>query len=224
MINCIIVEDEPVARNILKKYIGDVPSLNLVGECKDAISALDILNKNKVDLIFLDINMPKLTGISFLKSLRDPPGVILTTAYSEFALESYELNVLDYLLKPFSFERFLKAINKAESSNKSEHLEKYLFIKADGKSYKIELDDILLIESKGDYVTLHTHKDKFTYYETLKSLSEKLPQHNFIRIHRSYIISFSKIEYIEGNVAYINKKGIPIGNAFKETLIQRFNN
>ena len=220
MMTCLIIDDEPVARDILRTYISDTPQLNLSGECESAVAALSFLKEQSVDLIFLDINMPKLSGISFLKSLPAPPKVILTTAYSEYALEGYELDVVDYLLKPFSFERFLKAVNKVPEP--SDNDDTYVVIKADGKTYRINEKDILFAESLGDYITLHTTAERLTFNRTLKSFSDELSASNFVRVHKSFLVSMRQIDYVEGNMIHINDHEIPIGNAFKDEFKSRF--
>lgn len=224
MIRCLIVEDEPIARDVLRKYIEDTPGIVLAGECVDAIEALSFLEDNRVELLFLDIQMPKLSGISFLKSNKQPVEVILTTAYSEFALESYELDVIDYLLKPFSFERFLKAVQKAKNALQQNSVENNVIsIKANGKLYRINVEDIQYAESKGDYVTLITIENKLTYYGTLKALQEQIGSKSILRVHKSFVVNLDKIDFIEGNNICLNKKSIPIGNAFKELFLNQFN-
>lgn len=222
MIKCIIIEDEPVARAILKTYIEDTPSLELKGEFQEAISALEFLKSGEVDLIFLDINMPKLSGISFLKSLPDPPNVILTTAYSEYALEGYELDVVDYLLKPFSFERFLKAVNKLNVFDSSKSKEDTISIKADGKLYRVNLNEIVFGESKGDYITLHTNQKKLTFNQTLTSFIEELKDPSFVRTHRSYMVNIKRIDFVEGNMIFISSNEVPIGKSYKEEFRKKF--
>lgn len=219
---CLIIDDEPVARDILRQYIADTPLLELSGECESALTALEFLKNEPVDVLFLDVNMPKLSGISFLKSLNNPPKVILTTAYSEYALEGFELDVTDYLLKPFSFERFLKAVNKLTKSDQSSPKESTVVLKADGKTYRVQTNDILFIESMGDYLTVHTSDQKLTFYKTMKSFSEELPSDSFIRVHKSFLVSLSKIDYLEGNLIFIEGNEIPIGNAYKEEFLSRF--
>lgn len=221
-IKCIIAEDEPIAREILRQYISDVPNLTLVKEFEDGLNAYNYLKTESVDLLFLDINMPKLSGISLLKSLQNPPKVILTTAYSEYALDSYELDVIDYLLKPFSFERFLKAIHKVENHNSVKRSDNFLNVKADGKIYRISFSEILYIEAKGDYLTLHTETQKLTFYKTLKSILHDLPAANFLRVHKSYIIDLNKIDFVEGNLIHIGNNIIPIGKAYKAEFAGAF--
>ncbi len=217
---CLIIDDEPIARDILRTYISDTPRLTLSGECESAVNALSCLKERNVDLIFLDINMPKLSGISFLKSLSAPPKVILTTAYSEYALEGYELDVVDYLLKPFSFERFLKAVNKVPEP--SDNDESYVVIKADGKTYRIDEDDILFAESQGDYITLHTTRERYTFNQTLTSFTDQLSASRFLRVHRSYLVSLQQIDYVEGNMIHIKGRDIPVGQAYKEEFKNSF--
>lgn len=219
---CLIIDDEPVARDILRKYINDSPSLVLSGECESALAALEFLKESSVDLLFLDVNMPRLSGISFLKSISDPPKVILTTAYSEYALEGFELDVVDYLLKPFSFERFLKAVNKVSLKESNAGKDPAIVIKADGKTYRIQTNYILFVESMGDYLTLHTTDQKLTFYKTMKSFAEELPSASFIRVHKSYLIALNKIDYLEGNLIFIHGHEIPIGNAYKEEFLNQF--
>jgi len=220
MMTCLIIDDEPIARDILRTYISDTPRLTLSGECESAVNALSCLKERNVDLIFLDINMPKLSGISFLKSLSAPPKVILTTAYSEYALEGYELDVVDYLLKPFSFERFLKAVNKVPEP--SDNDESYVVIKADGKTYRIDEDDILFAESQGDYITLHTTRERYTFNQTLTSFTDQLSASRFLRVHRSYLVSLQQIDYVEGNMIHIKGCDIPVGQAYKEEFKNSF--
>jgi len=220
---CLIIDDEPAARDILRSYISDTEELELCGECKDALEARNMIKDTKPDLIFLDINMPRLTGIEFLKSLNNPPKVIFTTAYSEYALEGFELDVVDYLLKPFSFERFLKAVGKAQrGSNIESESEEFITIKADGKLYRIGYEEILFAESQGDYLTIHTKEKKLTFYETMKSFLEQLPNSEFIRIHRSFLIAISKVDYVEGNIVKIGVKELPIGQSYKEDFLKKY--
>jgi len=223
---CIIIEDEPLAQNILKKYIGDHPSLELVAVYSDALEAQTTLAQQNIHLIFLDINLPKLSGINFIKTLLHPPLVIFTTAYPEFAVEGFELNAVDYLLKPFSFERFLKAINKAleklttpASQNPSTNQSSFVFLKADKKFHKVDLDTIYYIEAIGDYMKVITDRGQFIINETMKKLQEQLPPDSFIRVHKSFIISRNKIKYIEGNYVQVEDKSIPIGATYRNEVL-----
>ena len=222
---CLIVEDEPLAQNILKKYIGDHPSLELVATCTDALEAQLILNKQAIHLIFLDINLPKLSGINFLKSLLQSPLIIFTTAYPEFAVEGFELNAVDYLLKPFSFERFLKAVNKViEKLNnfslpKKEEIDAFIFFKSDKKIHKVDLESIHYIEAVGDYMKVITDSGQLLINETMKNLQEELPARSFIRVHKSFIISRNRIKFIEGNYIQVETKSIPIGATYRNDVL-----
>jgi len=222
---CIIVEDEPLAQNILKKYIADHPSLELVATCTDALEAQLILNKQAIHLIFLDINLPKLSGINFLKSLLQSPLIIFTTAYPEFAVEGFELNAVDYLLKPFSFERFLKAVNKVieklnnSSLPKKEEIDAFIFFKSDKKIHKVDLESIHYIEAVGDYMKVITDSGQLLINETMKNLQEELPARSFIRVHKSFIISRNRIKYIEGNYIQVENKSIPIGATYRNDVL-----
>jgi len=221
---CIIIEDEPLAQNILKKYIADHPSLELVSICSNALEAQTILSQQTIQLIFLDINLPKLSGINFIKTLLHSPLIIFTTAYPEFAVEGFELNAIDYLLKPFSFERFLKAVNKAleklnvpVTQNNSESL--FVFLKVDKKIHKVDLDSIFYIEAIGDYMKVVTSTGQLIINETMKKLQESLPANFFIRVHKSFIISRNKINFIEGNFVQVEDKSIPIGATYRNEVL-----
>jgi DNA-binding LytR/AlgR family response regulator len=192
---CIIIEDEPLAQNILKKYIGEHPSLELVAVCNDALEAQTVLTQENIDLLFLDINLPKLSGINFIKTLTRPPSIIFTTAYPEFAVEGFALNAVDYLLKPFSFERFLKAVNRAfeklnasPTQNSIDNQISYIFLKADKKIHRVELETIHYIEAIGDYMKVVTNTGQLIVNETMKKLLEELPARSFMRVHKSFII------------------------------------
>ena len=227
---CMIIEDEPLAQNVLKKYIDDVPSLDLIAVCGNALEASEIVQSKNIQLLFLDINLPKLSGINFLKTLPEPPMVIFTTAYPEFAVDGFELDAIDYLVKPFSFERFLKAINKAlnkinrQPGNTTEDriTDDFIFLKADKKVYKINLDDILYAEATGDYVKVITREGQHVANITLKKLQEELPSNSFIRVHKSFLISASKIKFFEGNYIKVGQTDIPIGAAYREDILARF--
>ncbi len=220
---CIIIDDEPAAREILEEYILGTPELALAGVCKSALEARQFLKENEVELIFLDVQMPRLSGISFLKSLSHPPKVILTTAYSEYALESYELDVVDYLLKPFSFERFLKAVDKTLAKNHKTNTEDdYITLKADGKLYRVKFGEIVFAESQGDYLTLHTTEKRITFNETLKDFCSRLSETNFCRVHKSYLVSLSKIDYLEGNMIRLGEHSVPVGKSYKEAFLEKY--
>jgi DNA-binding LytR/AlgR family response regulator len=227
--NCIIVDDEPLAIDLLDDFISRIPFLSLAGKCKNAFEAIQTINTKSVDLIFLDIQMPNISGIQLLESLERKPIVIFTTAYSEFAVESYNLNAIDYLLKPFNFERFFKAVNKAYShynnqkkdidTNTSREPESnYILVKADYKTIKINLSDILYIEGLKDYVKIYTGPKPILTILRLKILEDKLPKNKFIRVHRSFIISIPKIESIERNIIRIAGARIPIGETYRSSF------
>lgn len=237
MARVIIVDDEPLALDVMETYIEKLPSLELVARCENAIQAFDILSKEEVDIMFLDIQMPQLTGIDFLKSLSNPPLVIFTTAYPNYAIEGYELNVIDYLLKPISFERFMKAVNKAmaqlelqndnavatTSEVESEDKADFIFVKADKKLIKINYADILYIEGLKDYVIIKMPTSRVITLQTMKSLEAKLPSTIFKRIHRSYIVNLDKISAVIGNMVEIEKKHLPIGKNYREELLNIVN-
>ncbi len=227
--NCIIIEDQPPAQRILKKYIDDLGTLNLKATFSNAIQAMEFLKTKEIDLIFLDIHLPKISGIDFLKSLTNPPAVILTTAFSEYALESYEFNVVDYLLKPFSFQRFVKAVSKVPAKKitspiaTAENVRKEIFIKSGYEYIKITIDDILYIKSDADYTEIFLPNRKCLSSEPLRYWLENLDNNQFMRIHKSYIINTVKIEKIASNQVFLNEEIIiPIGRAYKENFSQRF--
>lgn len=230
-LRCIIVEDEPPAQEILSVYIHDAGLLELVKVCPDAFSALDLLRQEPIDLIFLDINLPRLSGLNFLKTLERPPMVIFTTAYPEYAVEGFEANAVDYLVKPFSFERFLKAVNKAIEKDKfiknssenqsSEPQQDYLMLRADKKLFKVLFSEIQYIEATGDYLKIFYSNKHLVVHETIKGFLDQLPQNDFIRVHKSFIISIKLINYIEGNQVRIGETFIPIGRSFKEEVEKR---
>ena len=227
-VRCMIIEDEPLAQNVLKKYIEDVSTLDLVSVCSNALEAQEKVQSKSIQLLFLDINLPKLSGINFLKTLPAPPQVIFTTAYPEFAVEGFELDAIDYLVKPFSFERFLKAVNKAlnkmnplpgNSDNKP--VDGFIFLKADKKVYKINLEDILYAEATGDYAKVITREGQYVANITLKKLLEELPPNSFIRVHKSYLIATNKIKFFEGNFIKVGQTDIPIGAAYRDAIFAR---
>jgi DNA-binding LytR/AlgR family response regulator len=219
-----IVEDEPASQEILKAYIADCPNLNLVETCKNAFEANEVLMNRNIDLMFLDIHMPGLSGMKFYQSLSHPPFVIFTTAYPEFALEGFEVDAVDYLLKPFPFDRFLKAVNRAADRLKkiagNQLKDDFVLFKADKKIHKIFLSEILYLEALGDYVKIHL-KDRFLLvHETLQNLQSRLPEPPFYRIHKSFIVSVNKFSYIEGNQVQIGDQSIPIGNIYRDRFIE----
>jgi DNA-binding LytR/AlgR family response regulator len=237
MARVIIVDDEPLALDVMETYVEKLPSLELVARCENAVQAFDVLSREEVDIMFLDIQMPQLTGIDFLKSLSNPPLVIFTTAYPNYAIEGYELNVIDYLLKPISFERFMKSVNKALSqlelqndtgaaANSTESQDEeadFIFVKADKKLIKINYADINYIEGLKDYVIIKMATSRVITLQTMKSLEEKLPSTIFKRIHRSYIVNLDKIDAVVGNMVEVEKKHLPIGKNYREELLNIVN-
>lgn len=233
MIKAIIVDDEPLARQVITQYAREVPELEISYSCNNALEASRVLKEEKIDLMFLDVNMPVLSGLDFLKNLQHPPLVILTTAYSDYALQGYELNILDYLKKPFSFDRFFKAIQKAEEQltlmgQKQEPKVKttYIFIKANKKMVRVEIEDICFIEGLGDYIKIHLKDNYLVTNLSMKKMEDLLPPDEFLRIHKSFIIRLDRIRSIEGNLVEIGKHKLPVGNnyrqAFNDLIDQRF--
>lgn len=238
MLNVLIVDDEPLALDVLETYIGQMSELRLVKRCSNALEANDALKSNDIDLMFLDIQMPQLTGIDFVRTLTKPPMVVFTTAYPNYAIQGFDLNALDYLLKPISLERFVKAVNKAvehaelaqrdgaagygAASQASEHLE-FFFVKADKKLVKVNFDDIIYIEGLKDYVIIRLVHGRVITLQTMKSLEDKLPHGRFKRIHRSYIVAMDKITAIEGNMVEVQEKErpklLPIGKNYRDDLL-----
>lgn len=223
-----IIDDEPIAHRIIEGYCKNLPSLQKIGNCYDAFDAMQFMSHNAVDLIFLDINMPKLSGFDLLKTMQQFPKVIVTSAHKEFALEGYELNVSDYLLKPFSFERFLKAMNKVmdyQNLNSIPSLKKKkgsFFLKGDKKTHQIHTDDILFVEAYGNYTKVFLAKEMIISHEKISSLEGLLPASDFLRVHKSFIVATNKIRTIEGNRIKIRKHFIPIGQTYKHNLKQLF--
>jgi DNA-binding LytR/AlgR family response regulator len=232
-INCLAVDDEPLALSILKKYIGAVESLELVGSCENAVQALQLLQQYKVDLIFLDIQMPQIMGTDFIRTLKKTPKIIFTTAYRKYAIEGFELDAVDYLLKPISFERFLKAVNKVLQMNLDASASQYhvndvlpesapfLYFRVERKMVKIFLHDILYIEGLSDYVRIITVSKTFITKQLISTLEETLPKEIFIRIHRSFIISVNKINSYNADMIVIGNVELPIGRSFKLNTIKK---
>lgn len=223
-----IVDDESIAHDIIKKYCAMLPNMKLMQDCYDAIEAIEYLTDNTVDLIFLDLNMPKLQGFEFLRTLPNPPRIIVTTAYKEHALEGYELNIADYLLKPFSFERFLKAVNKACATNSKaqsnekgeagETKQERIFLRSSNKYIQVSLDDILFVEASGNYIKVFLKEEVITLRGTVSSLMEHMPTDGFIQVHRSFMVAQRHIKSIEGNQIIIDKYTVPIGKLFRSQL------
>jgi DNA-binding LytR/AlgR family response regulator len=229
-INCIIIDDEPLARAGLKEYIADIDFFNLIGEFNTALAATEILGSGKVHLLFLDIQMPKITGIDFFKTLTNPPAVIFTTAYPQYALEGFEVNALDYLVKPVSFDRFYKSALKAkeflgqkknDKPGVQEAASNYFFIKADNSLLKIMYADVLFVEALQNYVTIHTTEKKYISYLTFKSVEEYLPVDAFIKVHKSFIIAANRVDRIDGNEIHIGQHRIPISRNLKDEVMEK---
>ena len=230
MYRCVIIDDEPIAIRVIRNHLASFSEFEVVAECSNALEAIPVLSKEKIDLLFCDIQMPQLTGVDFVRSLPHPPQVIFTTAYRDYAVDAFELHVADYLLKPVSFERFTKAIqhflmhetqaSKTTEANHSAEERDFIFLKADKKHYKVNLDEILYIESLGDYVIVFTTEMKIVTKERISHLLELLPADRFIQIHRSYIVSVDKIESVGPGFVEIRKKKLSIGRNYKKELLE----
>jgi len=234
IIKCLIIDDEPPAREIIRRYVQEVPTLLLSGECANAIQALTVLQQQPVDLLFLDIRMPQLNGTDFIKTLKNPPKVIFTTAFSEYALEGYELDVVDYLMKPIRFDRFLKAVNKAfplntsspelkayaTDLNEEKKNESFVYFRADRKMVKVMLDDILYIESMKDYIKVFTLQGVIITKQSISSVEAMLPGKLFVRTHRSFIVAINKIKSFTNEIIEINREDIPIGKLYRNGVMK----
>ena len=230
-ISCVIVDDEPVARAILTSFVAKIPNLELVKSCKNAMEAFDVANKQSIDIFFLDINMPDISGLSLAKSINKNSKIIFTTAYREYAIDGFNLQALDYLLKPISFDRFLQAINKyfegtsymgreiktAETFVKND----FIFVRSDRKMVKINFDEIMFIESLSDYIKIHLVANTITTRETISNIETKLPTKNFLRIHRSYIVNLKKMSSYTNEYIEIGKKAFPISRTHKENVLKK---
>jgi two-component system, LytTR family, response regulator len=229
-LNCVIIEDEPLARNLMVEYVKKVPSLNLIEAFSNPLAAMETLRSASIDILFLDVQMPEITGISLLKILKKRPIVVLTTAYSQYALEGYELDVADYLLKPITFERFLKSVDKITQRLESAPAVQqtpvesttlaspFIFVKDGTKLVKVKLDEVLFIEGLKDYVTIHTVNQKIVTLQRLKALEEQLPATQFIRIHNSYIVSLGAIDVIQKNEVQIKGVTLPVGDTYRKSF------
>lgn len=226
--NCLIVDDEPIARDIVQSYCAHLPQLKVAASCDNALKAKIILQTEHIDILFLDINMPVLDGIAFLKTLKNKPQVILTTAYKEYAVDAFDLAACDYLLKPFSLERFIMAVDKAierltlrPEPPKPTATEPFIFIKADGKIFKVLHEDLLFAEAAGNHIRIVTRNQTLKPNMTFTRLEEQLPKNLFLRIHRSFIINKSRITHIDGNRVYIGQTEIPIGSNYREDFLKQ---
>jgi len=222
-LKCIITDDEPIARKGLQSYVERIDFLELVGVCEDAIQLNNQLKSQQADLLFLDIEMPYMTGIELLNSLSNPPKVIITSAYAEYAIKGYDLEVSDYLLKPISFDRFLKAVNKVYDqliSSQTPVVQDYLFVKTSLKLEKIRFNDMRFIEGVENYVAIYTSDGKIITHTTLRTILQKLPPCRFVQVHKSYLVNIDKIDSIEGNLLGIGKNKIPLSRTYKETALE----
>ncbi|MFC2151845.1 LytR/AlgR family response regulator transcription factor [Bacteroidota bacterium] len=231
VIQCIIVDDEHVARDVLENHLSRIKTINVVASCKNALEAFNLINNEKIDLIFLDINMPEISGLSFAKSINKDIKIIFTTAYREYAVDGFDLQAVDYLLKPISFERLFQAINKYLDEKKpllsnikkeiSEEISDYFFVRSDRKMIKIEYNEITFIESLSDYIKIHLNDKTVITRETISNIEVKLPQKDFIRVHRSFIVSIANIDSFTNEYIEIKEKEIPISRSYKESVLQR---
>jgi len=234
IVNCIIVDDEPVAREILENHLHKVDAINIIASCKNAVEAFNEISSNEIDLIFLDINMPEISGLSFAKSINKNIKVIFTTAYREYAIDGFNLQAVDYLLKPISFERLLQAVHKylgeniafreAETSEINVEKNDFIFVRSDRKMIKIDFYDINYIESLSDYIKIHLNDKTIVTRETISNIEGKLPQKEFMRIHRSYIVAIAKIESFTNEFIEIENKALPISRSYKQEVLVRLEN
>ncbi|WP_428657415.1 LytR/AlgR family response regulator transcription factor [Runella sp.] len=225
-IKCLIIDDEPVARKIMQEFVEELEWFQLIGQAESPLKAINLMAQNSVDLLFLDIELPQMSGLELLKNFTNPPVVIITTAYPHYALEGFELDVLDYLLKPISMERFLKSALKAktffEQKNKtSSPSADYFFIKCDGKIERIEIRDLLYVKALENYIIIQTAQRKFLTYLTMKGLEEYLPTEQFVKIHKSYLVPIAKIDRIEGNEVQIGNEKLPLSRNLRADVLQR---
>ena len=231
-VTCIVVDDEPMAREILSSFITKVPKLELLNSYSNAMEAFETINNKQVDLVFLDINMPEVSGLSLAKSINNKTKIIFTTAYREYAIDGFDLHAVDYLLKPIAFDRFLQSVNKLfeiTSTQKTDNISiknthaqnDFIFVRSDRKMIKINFDNILYIESLSDYIKIHTQEKTIVTRETISNIETKLPPTNFIRIHRSYIIAIPQISSYTNEFIEINKKAIPISRSYKEDVFKK---
>ena len=225
-INCLIVDDEPIARQIVQEFVEELDWLQLVGQAESPLKAIHLLTQHSVDLLFLDIEMPQMSGLELLKNIPNPPAVIVTTAYPQYALEGFELSVLDYLLKPIAIERFLKAVLKAKAffeqkRKPSTSATDYFFVKCDGNIERIELRELLYVKALENYIIIQTTQRKYVTYLTMKGLEEYLPTEQFIKIHKSYLVPIAKIDRIEGNEVHIGNEKLPLSRNLRAEVLER---
>ncbi|MDN3581585.1 LytR/AlgR family response regulator transcription factor [Mucilaginibacter flavus] len=230
ILNCLIIDDEPIARKLLQEYIDEIDFLTLAGTAENPLKATTLLNELNVDLIFLDINMPKMNGLQFLRSVNNLPMVIMTTAYGQYALDGFEMAVVDYLVKPFSLDRFLKAAQKALElkllrskpvTAPAETSPEYFYVKCDGKIERVLYEDLIYVEAMANYVVLYTIPKKLVVYLTIKGIQEKLPADNFLQVHKSYIVNTKMINSIEGNMLNLGSAKITMGTSFYDEVMDK---
>lgn len=229
ILQCLLVDDEPIARDILRTYIAQVPYLALAGECSDAFEAMQFINRQAVDLIVLDINMPRLSGLDMLRTLKKHPAIIITSAYPEYALEGFELSVTDYLLKPFAFPRFVQATEKVlqraqgvPAADPATEANDFLIVKSDKKLTKLLLSDITYVEAYGNYIYIYCGRERIMSRQTLTLFEEQLPGDNFVRIHKSYIVSMKAVKFFENNEISLGEKKLPVGKVYRDEVLSRF--
>ena len=224
-LKCLIVDDEPLSQDVILEFVEASPELSLAGVCDNALDAGKKLTEQEIDVLFLDINMPKLSGIGFVKSLKEPPLFVFVTAYPEFAVEGFEVDAVDYLLKPVSFERFRASVNRilerVSAKNENRNHPGHIMLRADKKNYKVDFDEILFLEAQGDYVKFVTSKESLMVHGTMKDFFAQLPSEKFEQIHKSYVIALSKVVYLEGNRVKIGEHKIPVSINYREQLIQK---
>lgn len=220
MITCLIVDDEPLARDVLESYISDTPGLHLLQSCSGAIEAREIIRTLQPDVVFLDIRMPRLNGLELLRTLDAPPLIVFTTAYAEYAVEGFNIEAVDYLLKPVSFERFLKAVHRIEKRVQREPAR--ILLRADKRTWSVPLEEIICIEAQGDYMVFYCSDKKIMVNERMKVYEELLPSAQFLRVHKSWIVNKQEVAYMEGNVIQLNNgKGVPIGKTFRHEVLEK---
>ena len=231
--NCIIVDDDPASIKVIEHLVQQNQQLTLIGNAKDAMEATAYLQNNQIDIVLLDIEMPGMSGLDFINTLREKPEIILVTSQKDYAIQAFEYEVTDYLLKPVSFQRFLKAINRAtanitqkyqsETNNHQQESSSTIFVKEKNQFSRLDKDEILFVEAYGDYVNIYTSNQKYTIHSTMKNMEKKLDDNNFMRVHRSYIVNLDKIETFDETLVFIQRNMIPIGGSFKDKLIKRLN-
>ncbi|MEL7162738.1 MAG: LytTR family DNA-binding domain-containing protein [Bacteroidota bacterium] len=224
-IKCLLIDDELPAIQLLEEYAGMIEQLEVVASCDNALQAFGVLKAEEIDLLFLDVNMPLISGVDFVKALRHPPAIVFTTAYREYAVESYEMGVLDYLLKPFSFERFLKSVDKyrvadPEKYQRNAPVEEYVFFKVNRTNHKVILDDVLYLEGLKDYTRIHTTNDNLTVRGNLNTNKQKLPKHKFVRVHRSFVVATARINAYNQSEVIVQGVRLPLGMAYRESFLR----